>query len=162
MQPRHSIRSLIQRILPCLAAVASLLVVSCYPYQENPPPRKPKPGVTKPVVEKTEAEKLKAKELAAKEKKAADELKKTAAEKAANEDKLPPTPGGGAETPKVPEPPVVEKRAEYVTAKKIPGKEGFVLSPYNKKQIDVRDFKSGDLVRDPTYDKSEKKFFRVP
>lgn len=161
MHPRHSIRSLIQRIIPCLAAVASLLVVSCYPYQENAPPRKPKPGVTKPVVEKTEAEKLKAKELAAKEKKAADALKKTAAEKAANEDKLPPT-TGGADPKKIEDPPVVEKRAEYVTAKKIPGKEGFVLSPYNKKQIDVRDFKSGDLVRDPTYDKSEKKFFRVP
>ena len=49
---------------------------------------------------------------------------------------------------------------EYARA--VPGKEGFVFSPYNNKVIDVRDIPSGTLVQDPTYAASEKKYFRVP
>lgn len=47
-------------------------------------------------------------------------------------------------------------------ARPVPGKEGFVFSPYNNKVIDVRDIPSGTLVQDPTYPASEKKYFRVP
>lgn len=47
-------------------------------------------------------------------------------------------------------------------ARPVPGKEGFVFSPYNNKVIDVRDIPSGTLVQDPTYAASEKKYFRVP
>lgn len=48
------------------------------------------------------------------------------------------------------------------TAIAVPGKPGFVFSPYNNKVIDVQGFHSGALVADPTYPMSERKFFRVP
>ena len=48
------------------------------------------------------------------------------------------------------------------TAIPVPGKPGFVFSPYNNKVIDVQDFTAGTLVADPTYPVSERKFFRVP
>lgn len=48
------------------------------------------------------------------------------------------------------------------TAIAVPGKPGFVFSPYNNKLIDVQGFASGTLVADPTYPMSERKFFRVP
>jgi hypothetical protein len=48
------------------------------------------------------------------------------------------------------------------TAIAVPGKPGFVFSPYNNKVIDVQGFRSGALVADPTYPMSERKFFRVP
>jgi hypothetical protein len=56
----------------------------------------------------------------------------------------------------------VEKRGDYSFANPVPGKEGFVFSPYNNKLVDVRDIPSGTLVQDPTYPASEKKYFRVP
>lgn len=70
---------------------------------------------------------------------------------------LPTTP-----TPQPPAPPVVEKKPEYKYATKIPGKEGFVFSPYNNKMIDVRGMASGTLVQDPTYTGDGKGYFRVP
>jgi hypothetical protein len=47
-------------------------------------------------------------------------------------------------------------------AKVVPGKPGFVFSPFNKKIIDVKGIPSGTLVQDPTFPASEKKYFRVP
>lgn len=44
----------------------------------------------------------------------------------------------------------------------VPGKDGFVFSPYNNKVIDVKGFAPGTLVADPTYPMSERKYFRVP
>jgi hypothetical protein len=44
----------------------------------------------------------------------------------------------------------------------VPGKPGFVFSPFNNKLIDVQGIQSGRLVADPTYPASEKKYFRVP
>jgi len=52
--------------------------------------------------------------------------------------------------------------SDYAFANPVPGKEGFVFSPYNNKLVDVRDIPSGTLVQDPTYPASEKKYFRVP
>lgn len=52
--------------------------------------------------------------------------------------------------------------SDYPFASKVPGKDGFVFSPYNKQVIDVREIPSGTLVQDPTYPASEKKYFRVP
>lgn len=59
-------------------------------------------------------------------------------------------------------PPIEEKRPEYKFAQKVPGKDGFVLSPYNGKVVDVRDIPSGTLVQDPTYTGAGKGYFRVP
>ena len=39
--------------------------------------------------------------------------------------------------------------AEFPTAKPVPGKPGFVLSPYDGAYVDVTGFKSGDKARDP-------------
>ena len=52
--------------------------------------------------------------------------------------------------------------AKYPTAVKVPGREGFVTSPYSGKVMDVRSIPSGKLVSDPDYPKSSKKFFYIP
>ena len=50
----------------------------------------------------------------------------------------------------------------YPVAQALPGKPGFVLSPYNNKIIDVRDLPSGTLVSDPTQPPENRAYFRVP
>jgi hypothetical protein len=60
------------------------------------------------------------------------------------------------------EKPAAPKRKEYAFANPVPGKPGFVFSPYNNELVDVRDIPSGTLVQDPTYPAAEKKYFRVP
>ena len=52
--------------------------------------------------------------------------------------------------------------AKYPTAIKVPGRDGFVTSPYTGKVMDVRNIPSGKLVSDPDYPKSSKKFFYIP
>ena len=47
-------------------------------------------------------------------------------------------------------------------ARPVPGKPGFVFSPYNNKIIDVKGIPSGTLVQDPNFPATEKKHFRVP
>jgi len=47
-------------------------------------------------------------------------------------------------------------------AQGVPGKPGFVVSPYNNEIIDVTGLPPGALVADPTYPAAEKKHFRVP
>jgi hypothetical protein len=58
--------------------------------------------------------------------------------------------------------PAQPKVVSYPTAKPVPGKAGFVFSPYNNRQINVQGFNSGVKVADPYYPKSEKKYFIVP
>jgi hypothetical protein len=60
-----------------------------------------------------------------------------------------------------PEPPAPPKEAVPV-ARAVPGRPGFVFSPFNNKLINVEGFESGRLVADPHYPASEKKYFRVP
>lgn len=146
-----------------IATLVCVLLASCYPYDENT--GRKKPG-KKP--EMTAAEQAKAKEEEAK-KKAEEDLKKKA-DQAQNGTTTPPeggtttgTPGGTPPPTEGPKPPTTEpKRNDYAFANKVPGKEGFVFSPYNNKVVDVRDIPSGTLVQDPTYPASEKKYFRVP
>lgn len=64
-------------------------------------------------------------------------------------------------TPPPPRPPRQESSSIPV-ARKVPGREGFVFSPYNNKLIDVKGFPKGSKVRDPHYAASENKFFKVP
>ena len=42
-----------------------------------------------------------------------------------------------------------KKSSDYKFANKVPGKEGFVFSPYNNKVVDVRDIPSGTWCRIP-------------
>jgi outer membrane murein-binding lipoprotein Lpp len=58
--------------------------------------------------------------------------------------------------------PAPTPQKKYPTAVAVPGKLGFVHSPFNNKVIDVRDMASGTLVADPSYPAADKKHFRVP
>jgi len=58
-----------------------------------------------------------------------------------------------------PTPPV---KQTVPTARAVPGRPGYVFSPFNNKLIDVEGIQSGRLVADPTYPPEEKKYFRVP
>lgn len=60
-------------------------------------------------------------------------------------------------TPNKPDP-----KPNMQVARPVPGKPGFVFSPFNNKLIDVKGIPSGTLVQDPTYSPEEKKYFRVP
>jgi hypothetical protein len=158
-----------------LVAITCGLLASCYPYKENPRKKKPR----KPQTEQTTltAEEKAKQEQAAAAKKAEEEAKKKAEEAkqqagnvipnpAPNPGQPKPAPNLGEATQGAPEnispPPQPKPRSEYVYANKVPGREGFVFSPYNNKVIDVRGYTSGQLVMDPTYPPSEKKYFRVP
>ncbi len=141
------------RIRTGFAAALCLMLASCYPYPENPQQKKANQAAQR----QTAAEQAKLKEQEAL-KKQQDELKKS------QETLVEPTTPGTTDptTPPPPQPPVEQKRADYPFANKVPGKEGFVFSPYNNKVVDVREIPSGTLVQDPTYPASEKKYFRVP
>jgi hypothetical protein len=137
-------------------ALCCVLLSSCYPYNEGQAGKKPNKGPEKTTVT---AEDVKKKEEAAR-KKAEEDLKKKEQEATTggdtNREIKPPEPD------KPVDPPVEKPRTDYAFANKVPGKEGFVFSPYNNKVVDVRDIPSGTLVQDPTYPPSEKKYFRVP
>lgn len=146
------------RISTGFAALGCVLLASCYPYNENP---QKKPGTKPPEKILTAAEQQKIKEqreLARKQ----DEIKKQ--EELKNN---PPAEAGGGTTPPTnpgnegPKPPTEAKR-DFPYANKVPGKDGFVFSPYNNKVIDVREIPSGTLVQDPTYPAADMKRFRVP
>ena len=135
------------------AAALCVALASCYPYQENPQQKKANQAPQKLTAEQ---EKLKKEEDL--KKKQEEELKQTQT-----------APGDATQTPpdnstqqQTTAPPVEPKRTDYAFANKVPGKDGFVFSPYNNKVVDVRDIPSGTLVQDPTYPASEKKYFRVP
>ncbi len=143
------------RFTTASAALGCVLLASCYPYDESqagkkPGQKKPDQTITSPEQQKIQKqqEELKKKEEQAKK----EEEKKT--ETQASTDNTAPK-----ETPK---PPTEEKRTDYAFANKVPGKEGFVFSPYNNKVVDVRDIPSGTLVQDPTYTGAGKGYFRVP
>jgi hypothetical protein len=142
------------RLCTGLAAIVSMTLVSCYPYPPNHPKKRAGKSQEKPPT----AEQMKLKqEEEAKKKAAEEEMKmKEAAERGMTEDPGTVTPP--SEGPK----PVEPKSNDYPFANKVPGKEGFVFSPFNNKVVDVRDIPSGTLVQDPTYPASEKKYFRVP
>jgi hypothetical protein len=137
------------RILAITAAALAVVFTSCRPIGDAPKPTNP------PVKKLTPEEEAKKKEEEER-KKAEEELKKKAAEEAVN---------GQRDVPPIdsnPPPPVEPVRRDWPFANKVPGKDGFVFSPYNNKVIDVRDLPSGTLVQDPTYPAAEKKYFRVP
>lgn len=135
-------------------ATLCVLLASCYPYPENPGRKTANPAAQ----QKTAEEEAKLKEQEAL-KKQEEELKKI--QEAAGETTNPTT-GQTTTSPETPQLPVETKRTDYPFANKVPGKEGFVFSPYNNKVVDVRDIQSGTLVQDPTYPASDKKYFRVP
>lgn len=157
------------RLLPGIATLATALLVSCYPYPEDPyvggpPPfggRYGPPGPIAPgppptvVVSPQQREMERQREAARQSRPPSQPTPRETTESRPRETQSTPR-----ETP--PPRPQENVRPNYPVALKVVGREGYVISPYNKKQIDVSPFASGTLVRDPTYPEEEKKFFRVP
>jgi len=144
---------MIERKLIIVACVAGTFFASCTPYPENV--RKPNPPQSPNATTPGTVSDLKQQQLKEERAKAQKEAERKAAEEQA---KL--AGNGGTVTP--PGPAGDPAKPEYEYGTPVPGKDGFVLSPYNGKIIDVRDIPSGTLVQDPTYPASEKKYFRVP
>jgi len=130
--------------LSSLATAA--VVVSCTPYDETPPPT-PGPDVA--------------------------QNDPNAAAPADTEETDPSLAGGTGTAPETtaptapartddPTPTKPDPKPSMQVARPVPGKPGFVFSPFNNKLIDVKGIPSGTLVQDPTYSPDEKKYFRVP
>jgi hypothetical protein len=149
------------RLSSLIAALGCIFLASCYPYDESQGKRPTKKQAQKPV-NTAEQQSTQEQRDALKQK----EVPKTPeAPGSAASTSTPPVntaPPGTSSQTAPPPPPVVEKRPEYKFAQKVPGKDGFVLSPYNGKVVDVRDIPSGTLVQDPTYTGDGKGYFRVP
>lgn len=143
------------RLSAILATFGCVLLASCYPYDEGqnkkPAQKGPQKSVTSPEQQKIQQQRdaLKQKQNPTTQ----GEVKPTA--------EAPVTTTTTTTTQPTP-PPVEEKRPEYKFANKVPGKDGFVFSPYNNKVVDVRDIPTGTLVQDPTYTGAGKGYFRVP
>ncbi len=145
-------------ILPASAALL-MVATSCQPYVEPPPPAPADPAARTRTPEEEEKLRQQRAEMEKKDKENAtpdkDKTTEGGEEGTAKKD---PGQGEGTTTPKPPE----EKKSEIQVARPVPGKPGFVFSPFNNKVIDVKGIPSGRLVADPTYPASEKKHFRVP
>lgn len=145
------------RLLSTFVASGCMFLAACSPYNENQG-RRPTQKVVSKSLSTPEQQKLQAQRDAMKQQEALQKkevIPGTPSEKVGSTT----TPSTGIETPKLP---VEQKREEYKSANKVPGKEGFVFSPYNNKVVDVRDIPSGTLVQDPTYTGAGKGYFRVP
>ena len=142
-----------------LAGMAGAVVFSCSPYQEPVVPQQPAPGPAPgPAADGSTVSAEQQQQIKEERERAAAEAQRKID---AEEGRTPATPGG-ATTTQPPSPSQETPRRDFEFATPVPGKPGFVFSPYNNKMIDVRDIPSGTLVQDPTYPASEKKYFRVP
>jgi hypothetical protein len=146
-----------------LSAVACGTLASCTVFPENPAQdpylKQGRPGQTVSDPSQQDIQKKRDEMKKRDEEKARQEAEKKLTENAP-EQKTEPASNPDA-TPESKPKPKVEKK-DYPFANPVPGKEGFVFSPYNNKVVDVRDIPSGQLVQDPTYPQSDKKYFRVP
>lgn len=147
------------RLLTASVLVGGALFVSCVPYPEpgKGDPRKNGADPNAKVLTPEELEAKKKEEL--KKKEEAEKLKREK-ELAGGDLNGGDKPDGGQNGDTAPKPDV--KKKDWPFANPVPGKEGFVFSPYNNKMVDVRDIPSGTLVQDPTYPAAEQKRFRVP
>ncbi len=134
------------KLLLSLPLVGCFAFVSCYPVSEGPTKPKANESVTSEDQQTLQEQRDRMKER---------EERRLAEEKANGIN----NPDDDTTTSK---PKEETKKGDYAFATPVPGKEGFVFSPYNNKLVDVRDIPSGTLVQDPTYPAAEKKYFRVP
>lgn len=167
-----------------LITFGCVFLASCYPYDESKgkkPTKKqaqttssqaaPKKSQATAAAEKKKEAATKTTKEAEKKKEAATKPTKTPANTAGTPPKTGTTPTRSPqnatspsenESATTPPPPAPTKRPEYKYATKAPGKEGYVLSPYNNKMIEVKGIPSGTLVQDPTYTGAGNGYFRVP
>lgn len=155
-----------------ITVLCASIFSSCVPYDENgrPIPNRRTQSRNQPTVSDKKQQELHAKraELQKKEearKKVNTRLDDTddAEESITNNNPKPkpkPRIDDDTDLPKPPTPPAPPKN--YPVAAAVPGKPGFVFSPFNNKVLDVRGIPSGTLVHDTHFPASEKKHFRVP
>jgi hypothetical protein len=152
------------RLITVFVTLGCVFLASCYPYdesqQQRPTRKQAARNVASPNPQQIQepSDSAVVTEITA----PAEAPKKEAAIAASTAPAAPKTATAPTKTPEAPKPRVEEKRPEYSVANKVPGKEGFVFSPYNNKVVDVRDIPSGTLVQDPTYTGAGKGYFRVP
>ena len=140
---------MIRRLLPGFVALAGVLLGSCYPVDESPPPRsRPRANANPPPVAHNEP--------ALTEPRQEQPAPTAAAQPAAAPIRKSPPPTTAREAP-----PEVPGR-NLPVAQKAPGRDGFVLSPYTSKLIFVRGIPGGTVVPDQTSPASPQKFFVVP
>jgi len=140
------------RFFAASAALGGFLLASCYPYDESAN-KKPAQGPAQKNVSSAEQQRIK--EQRDKMKAESDLKKKESVGETSDTTPETTTPTGETTKP-------VEEKRDYAVANKVPGKDGYVFSPYNNKLVDVRDIPSGTLVQDPTYTGAGKGYFRVP
>lgn len=143
-------------ILPACASI--LLAASCTPYVE-PPPEAPADPAQRNLTDAEQQAKIREqREQLKKEQEGGDlpdKKKDSEGDEVVKKDDAKPDPDKKkANTP--------DNKGEPPVARPVPGKPGFVFSPFNNKIIDVKGIPAGKLVSDPTYPVSEKKHFRVP
>ena len=134
--------------LPCIAAGIGLLA-SCYPIPDEPRNGQPQPSETT---------------VTAEQQRRIEEQRERMRQEAARrqqQERQTETQPRETTTP-TPPPRETVQSSDFPFATPVPGKEGFVFSPYNNKVVDVRDIASGQLVQDPTFPPAERKYFRVP
>jgi hypothetical protein len=138
-----------------------ILVVStsCTPYVEPPPPAPADPAARKRTPE--EEEKIRKEREAMKKKDEESNTPDKDQKSEGGQERTAENDTGEDEGSATPKPPA-EKKSVIPVARPVPGKPGFVFSPFNNKLIDVKGHPSGVLVQDPHYPSSEKKHFRVP
>lgn len=141
------------RFFTAIAALCCVLTAACTPYNESRY-RSPANDNRKKTVTSHDQQKIQEQRDQLKKNDERQEVEETTKKSAETGE----TTTAPVETSK---PPVEEKR-DYPTANKVPGKEGYVFSPYNNKIIDVQGMPKGTLVADPTYPVEAKKHFRVP
>ncbi len=158
-----SIKSFIALVL------TAFLVVSCAPQPPEagtviaaPGPDLAKINAQNNSVQRAEA---KAKERAAKKKAAAEKRRRDIARKAKQRREEIAKKKTTFEAPSYREP-IVEKpkkvKPKFPTARKIPGKTGFVFNPYTYEPVDVRGIPSGSTVIDPNDPDKATHRFKVP
>lgn len=57
--------------------------------------------------------------------------------------------------------PPAEPGMALIQAREVPGKNGFIFSPFNNKIIDVQGLPPGTKIADPTYPAAEEKYFHL-
>jgi cell division protein FtsN len=147
-----------------LAAVVCGALASCTVYPEDGP-NGPKKKDRKDQATVSQPDQQDIQKKRDEMKKRDEEQAKKEAEQKLNDpapEQKPDTMANTGGTPQETQPKPKPEKKDYPFANPVPGKDGFVFSPYNNKVVDVRDIPSGTLVQDPTYPQSEKKYFRVP
>lgn len=138
------------RLSLILPLISSFAFVSCFPIPSDG--TKKNPNVTANTITSEEQQKIEEQR---------EQMKQRDLEKQAQLIKPTTLPTQQTENTVV-EPPEVKPTSDYPFGTPVPGKEGYVFSPYNNKLLDVRGIPSGTLVQDTTYPLTEKKYFRVP